>query len=100
MSESIINTGIKPNVMQEIMMLAKKHQIKQLIIFGSRARGDFRKVSDIDLAVKGGNVARFTVDLEDTATLLEFDVIDLEKPVNPDLLKSIKEEGRVLYEKI
>ena len=100
MSESVINTGIKPNVMQEIMMLAKKHQIKQLIIFGSRARGDFRKVSDIDLAVKGGNVARFTVDLEDTATLLEFDVIDLEKPVNPDLLKSIKEEGRVLYEKI
>lgn len=100
MSESIINTGIKPNVMQEIMMLAKKHQIKQLIIFGSRARGDFRKVSDIDLAVKGGDVARFTVDLEDTATLLEFDVIDLEKPVNPDLLKSIKEEGRVLYEKI
>lgn len=100
MSESVINTGIKPNVMQEIMMLAKKHQIKQLIIFGSRARGDFRKVSDIDLAVKGGNVARFTVDLEDTATLLEFDVIDLGKPVNPDLLKSIKEEGRVLYEKI
>lgn len=100
MSESVINTGIKPNVMQEIMMLAKKHQIKQLIIFGSRARGDFRKVSDIDLAVKGGNVARFTVDLEDTATLLEFDVIDLEKPVNPDLLKSIKEEGRVLYEEI
>lgn len=100
MSESVINTGIKPNVMQEIMMLAKKHQIKQLIIFGSRARGDFRKVSDIDLAVKGGNVARFTVDLEDTATLLEFDVIDLEKPVNPDLLNSIKEEGRVLYEKI
>lgn len=100
MSGSVINTGIKPNVMQEILMLAKKHQIKQLIIFGSRARGDFRKVSDIDLAVKGGNVARFTVDLEDTATLLEFDVIDLEKPVNPDLLKSIKEEGRVLYEKI
>lgn len=100
MSGSVINTGIKPNVMQEIMMLAKKHQIKQLIIFGSRARGDFRKVSDIDLAVKGGNVARFTVDLEDTATLLEFDVIDLEKPVNPDLLKSIKEEGRVLYEEI
>lgn len=100
MSGSVINTGIKPNVMQEIMMLAKKHQIKQLIIFGSRARGDFRKVSDIDLAVKGGNVARFTVDLEDTATLLEFDVIDLEKPVNPDLLNSIKEEGRVLYEKI
>lgn len=100
MSGSVINTGIKPNVMQEIMMLAKKHQIKQLIIFGSRARGDFRKVSDIDLAVKGGNVARFTVDLEDTATLLEFDVIDLEKPVNPDLLNSIKEEGRVLYEEI
>lgn len=99
-SSNMINTGIKPNVMQEIMMLAIKHQIQKMIIFGSRARGDFRKTSDIDLAVKGGDVTRFTIDLEDTDTLLEYDVIDLGKSVNPDLLKSIEEEGRVLYEKV
>lgn len=96
----MINTGIKANVMQEIMMLVEKYQIQKLIIFGSRARGDFSKVSDIDLAVKGGDVARFTIDLEDTNTLLEYDVIDLGKPVNADLLSSIEEEGKVLYEKI
>lgn len=98
--KGMINTGIKANVMQEIMMLVEKYQIQKLIIFGSRARGDFSKVSDIDLAVKGGDVARFTIDLEDTNTLLEYDVIDLGKPVNADLLSSIEEEGKVLYEKI
>lgn len=90
MSEDMINTGIKTNVIRQIVMLAVKCQIKELIIFGSRARGDFRRTSDIDLAVKGGDVTRFTVDLEDTDTLLEFDVVNLEKPVNPDLLKSIE----------
>lgn len=96
----MINTGIKNSVLQEIKKLAKKHLIEKVIIFGSRARGDFRETSDIDLAVKGGEVARFTIDLEDTSTLLEFDVVDLGKPVQSDLLKSIESEGKILYEKI
>ena len=37
---------------------------------------------------------------EETSTLLEFDIIDLNKPVREELLESIKREGIVLYEKI
>lgn len=95
-----MDTGIKQNVLREIKSLAEKHNVEKVLLFGSRARGDFRKTSDIDLAVKGGAAAGFTVDLEDTSTLLEFDVVDLDKPVHSDLLKSIEKEGKVLYEKI
>lgn len=41
--------GIKQIVLDEIEDLAKKYQIKKVILFGSRARGDYRQTSDIDL---------------------------------------------------
>lgn len=36
---------------------------------------------------------------ETTSTLLEFDIVDLDKPVRKELLESIKREGVVLYQK-
>ena len=52
-------TGIKCKVLQEIIQLAKKNCVEKVILFGSRARGDFRRTSDIDIAVTGGDFARF-----------------------------------------
>ena len=46
-------TGIKQNVLQEIIRLAKENDVKKLILFGSRARGDYKERSDIDLAFYG-----------------------------------------------
>ncbi len=95
------NTGIKENVLDEIVELAKKYNLNKVILFGSRARGDFQRASDIDLAVSGGNVSMFAIDVEEeTSTLLQFDVVDLDMDLQENLLKSIREEGIVLYEKI
>lgn len=70
-------------------------------MFGSRARGDFHKTSDIDLAVTGGNIAAFALDVEEeTSTLLKFDVVNLDLSVQEELLDSIQKEGKVIYEKI
>ena len=93
--------GIKPEVLEKIKEIAVRNDISKVILFGSRARGDHCETSDIDLAVKGGNVARFALDIEEeTATLLEYDVVDLGMPVQSELLESIEKEGRVLYEKV
>ena len=89
-------TGIKCKVLQEIIQLAKKNCVEKVILFGSRARGDFKERSDIDLAFCGGSSSHFILDVDETtSTLLEFD-----KPVRKELLESIKREGVVLYEKI
>ena len=40
-------TGIKEQVIQEIIQLAKENQVEKVILFGSRARGDFKERSDI-----------------------------------------------------
>ena len=56
--------------------------MEKLILFGSRARGDWRAASDIDLAVSGGDFPRFALDIEEAAdTLLKFDMVNLNGPV-------------------
>ena len=94
-------TGIKQNVLQAIIKLAKDNDVRKLILFGSRARGDYKERSDIDLAFYGGNSSRFILEVdEETPTLLQFDVLDLDKPIQAELLESIKREGMVIYEKV
>lgn len=94
-------SGIRSEVLREIIQLAKQNNVKQVILFGSRARGDYKKRSDIDIAFRGGNSSCFILSVdEETSTLLEFDVIDLDKPVREELLQSIEEEGILIYEEI
>ena len=95
------HTGIKWIVIEEIQQLAKKHHIRQVILFGSRARGDYSRASDIDLAVKGGDIVQFSLDVDEkTSTLLMYDVIDLNNKVQDELLDSILTEGIMIYEKV
>lgn len=93
--------GIDDSIEQDIISIAIKNDIKKLILFGSRARGDFKRTSDIDLAVEGGIISAFAVQVdEEVSTLLEFDIINLDGRVQKELLESIRREGVLLYEKI
>lgn len=95
------DTGIRKIVLEEICDLAKKYGLTRVILFGSRARGDYKRTSDIDLAVTGGNITLFTLDVEDeTSTLLSFDVVNLDGSVQEELRESIEREGRILYEEV
>ena len=94
-------TGIRPQVLKEIRDLAEKYEVKKVILFGSRARGDYKRVSDIDLAVTGGNIAAFSLDVdEEPSTLLKYDIVNLDASVQQELLDSIQKEGIILYEKV
>ncbi|MDY4000219.1 MAG: nucleotidyltransferase domain-containing protein, partial [Blautia sp.] len=97
----INNTGIKEKVISSLVNLAEYYSIEKLILFGSRARGDYYKTSDIDLAVTGGNIIEFTLDVEEKVpTLLKFDIVNLDGTVQSELRDSIEKEGIVIYEKI
>lgn len=93
--------GLTDRLLSEITELAKTHGLHKVVLFGSRARGDYRETSDIDLAVSGGDVNAFALDVEaETHTLLSFDVVDLDGSVQRELLGSILREGCLLYEKV
>lgn len=94
-------TGISQFVIDEILSLAEKYKIHRLILFGSRARGDHYRTSDIDLAVSGGDFNLFSLSVdEETSTLLKFDFVNLDRTVQGELQDSIRREGVLIYEKI
>lgn len=93
--------GLSSKVLQSIIGLARAHHLRSLVLFGSRARGDFRDRSDIDLAVSGGDFTRFCLDVKDEApTLLDFDFVNLDEAIAPVLREAIEEEGITLYEEV
>lgn len=52
-----MNTGIPPPQLKKIRQIFQKYpQIKEVVLFGSRAKGNAREGSDIDLAVKGKKI--------------------------------------------
>lgn len=93
--------GINPKVIREIRDIAEQYGIRKVLLFGSRARGDFKRTSDIDIAVTGGDFERFALDVnEETSTLLEYDIVNLDREMQDELRESIEKEGVILYEKI
>ena len=93
--------NLDKRVEDDIIRIAKKSNVKKVILFGSRARGTNSERSDIDLAVSGGNALDFYYDVEEKAhTLLMFDVVDLDKGISEALQAEINKDGVVLYEEI
>lgn len=83
-------------MINEIQKLAKIHNMNKVILFGSRARGDFKRTSDIDLAAEGENFDRFALDIEEeTSTLLQYDIVNLGRDMQEELREAIAREGRV-----
>ena len=92
------HTGIRAQVLSEIRSFARQYDIERVVLFGSRARGDYHRTSDIDLAVYGGNYLLFAHDVDEyTSTLLKYDIVDMSRPMNPELNKSINAEGILIY---
>lgn len=93
--------GLSEELIKEISTIASKWGVQKVILFGSRSRGDYGRASDIDLAVSGGDFTQFCLNIEENAwTLLKFDIINLDDPLEPDFRAMIQKEGVTLYEKI
>jgi len=77
-------------------------EIETVLIFGSRATGNYKKTSDIDLALKGhisiDIITKIRYQLEESTTLpYFFDVVDYYKIKNIKFKKLIDEQGKILY---
>lgn len=92
---------LNPKIEKFIIETAEKFGLSKVILFGSRARGDNKPRSDIDLAVAGGDILNFQFEVEEESpTLLKFDVINLGEELNENFLTEIERCGVVLYEKV
>ena len=82
----MVNTGLREAILDEIRDAARCYDADKEVLFGSRARGDHKDRSDIDLAVYGGDFSRLALEIdEETDTLLKFDIVNMQKPITREL---------------
>lgn len=80
-------------------------EIEEAIIFGSRAMGNYKKGSDVDIAIKGQNVnrrivSRLSDELNEVYPLpYFFDVLSYDEISNEELKKHIDMVGKSIYNK-
>lgn len=93
--------GIEEKIFNEIINTFKSiEEIERVILFGSRARNTYKNSSDIDLAVKFGNLDKKLLlirKLDEINCILKFDVLNLDNISNNKLLENIQNEGKVIY---
>lgn len=90
-----------PSYKDIIMPIITKHAPNaKIILYGSRARGDFRENSDIDIALDMGKkmdtliISKIIGDLEESSIPVFFDVVDF-WAVSEPLQKKIVKDGVV-----
>lgn len=87
---------------KSIAELGKQYSAEKIVLFGSRARGDNRKKSDVDIAVfkmPSNNHVPFAQAVESLPTLLQFDIVFVSENTNALLLENIKKDGVTLMNK-
>lgn len=99
--------GLKESDLEYIVKrISEFNEIEKVAIFGSRAKGNYKPGSDIDIAIMGEKVnfnvvARLHSSLEDEGPLpYLFDVVDYTHLDHEDLKSHIDRVGKVIYEKI
>lgn len=82
-------------ILEKIIRICKKNQVKEVILFGSRAKGTVHEKSDFDIAVSGvKNLEDLKEQIEEIPTLYSFDIVDLEECTNQLLKEDIALYGR------
>ena len=80
--------------------LAARFGAEKLVLYGSRARGDFHERSDIDLAVYGMPEKQrggFAIEVDDLPTLLKLDIVHISPNMDTAFRKNIEKDSVVLY---
>ncbi|MBU9723492.1 MULTISPECIES: nucleotidyltransferase domain-containing protein [Bacillaceae] len=95
--------GLREEDIQYIKdILAKYNEVEKAYIFGSRAIGNHKKGSDVDIAIVGSNINSSTVATLDESLNEEsplpyfFDIIHYDVLSNKKLKQHIDTEGKTL----
>src|SRR5689334_232599 len=83
-------------------ILSKYHDIKEVYIFGSRAKGNYKPGSDIDLAIMNQGVSPKTITsvlaaFQESSLPYTVDLVNFPALKHDDLIDHIKRVGVMFY---
>lgn len=97
------DTGLTKEEISDIQAVFSKYpQIEEVLIYGSRAIGNYKPAFDIDLTLKGKDIdstlqTEIEFDLDDLLLPYKFDLSIYDKISNPDFLSHISKVGKEFY---
>ena len=97
--------GLKRETIKVIQSVFSKYsQIQSVLVYGSRAKGNFKPGSDIDLTIIGQNIdlslkLQIENEIDDLMLPYKVDLSILSEIENPDLVDHIQRVGKVFYQK-
>jgi uncharacterized protein len=97
--------GLKEKDINSInTVFAKYPNIKKVIIYGSRAKGNYKNGSDIDLTIIGNNIDNSVLnkiqnDIDELMLPYSFDLSSYETITSKELLEHIERVGIIFYQK-
>lgn len=106
MKEVELEFGLKQKTIQDLKTCFEKFpSIEKVILYGSRAKGNYKNGSDIDITLFGEKLDSKTIsNLEDEIEELylpyKFDISIFSKIKNDDLKKQIEIYGKTFYQKV
>ena len=95
--------GFSKEIFYIIIDVFKKYSdvIEKVLLFGSRARGDFKRTSDIDIAIKfkknPEKISNIIEDMEASNIIYTMDIIDYDKISNDKLKSYVDSEGEIIF---
>ncbi len=95
--------GLKDEYLEELHSIIKRlPDIEEVILYGSRARGDYGVGSDIDICLKGKNIT--STDIVNLKNYLYesripyfFDISIWHDLKNEDFKNNIAKDGKIIY---
>ncbi len=101
-----MNYGLKDTVIERLQSIFRAYpQVSKVIIYGSRARGDYKKGSDIDLTLQGEAsldwkiLGRIQNEIDDLLLPYKLDISLYHEISDKDVLLHIKNFGKEFYSK-
>ena len=95
--------GLNEETIEKInSVFAKYPEIEEVIIYGSRANGNYREGSDIDITLKGNNVTdeirgKVWLEIDELNTPYLVDLSVFEEITSESLMEHIERVGQVFY---
>jgi len=94
--------GLKQEVIEQIkVVIARCSKVTRAVIFGSRAKGNYKKYSDIDICLFGkvsSEEAEWVrSELDELNVIYEFDVVSFEEVKSDELKEHIVRCGVEFY---
>lgn len=96
--------GLSDSVIKELQDVFRRHKnISKVLIFGSRAKGNYREGSDIDLVAIGNDleysqIIKILTEIDDLELLYSVDLLDYSKTIDTPIGDRINRVGQVFYQ--